>query len=29
MTLMKESKATQTDGEMYHAFGLEESVLYK
>jgi len=28
-TLMKESKATQTDGEIYYALGLEESVLCK
>ena len=28
-TLMKKSKTTQTDGETYHVFGLEESILSK
>ena len=28
-TLMKKSKTTQTDGKIYHALGLEESVLSK
>ena len=26
-TLMKEIKVTQTDGEIYHVLGLEESIL--
>ena len=28
-TLMKKSKRTQTDGEIYHVHGLEESILSK
>ena len=26
MTLMKDIKMTQTDGEIYHVLGLEESI---